>query len=195
MRQGLSGAVALLLSLAIPPAWGDCIQNPGFDFPSGWQLTQGGPSGVARIAGGFLEVSVLSPLDTAQARQRCTSTAPERQVLVEVDDLGMGTVRFEIGWENEAGTGGEYTLITSAGVASAITTEPGFDHIVFRADGTRIGASAQMLDNVVVIEETTPLLDRIIDYLLTGEPDPPPDHWDQNGDGVVDIADVVDLLN
>jgi hypothetical protein len=185
----------LLLAAALGggTASAQVLQNPDFSDSSGWELRSGGPSGTARILGGFLELSVFFPADQAQARQRCTSTAYQRTVEVDVDDLGLGTTRFEIGWENEAGTDGDYELITHAGTASATTTDASFTHVVFRADGERLGAAAQALDNVRVAEVNLPTPADLSDFLLEKGPEPP--LADANGDGQKDVADIVTVVN
>ncbi len=174
------------LALAAPA---QCIQNPDFTTGGGWSLTSGGSAGTARVLGGFLEISVSFSTDFARARQECSSTAYARTVSVDIGDLGIGTVGVEIGWENAAGTDGDYVLVTQAGTAEATTTNPNFRHIIFRAERPRMGAAAQSLDNVVVTEGIEPTPENITNHLLEAGPEPA--NADRNGDGEVDAADIV----
>jgi hypothetical protein len=196
-RLGILGTTLLTLTLVPAISAAPCIQNGDFSLgPQGWNLNQGGTSGTARISGGFLELSVSFANDYAEARQTCNSTAFMRTVTVDVDDLGLGTTRFQMGWGASDGTNADLETISSDGSHSVTTSDPTRDTIIFRADRLVLGVpSAQALDNVVVVEVTREqvtncITSEIIETNHTALVD-----TDFNGDMVTDAADLVTFIN
>jgi hypothetical protein len=192
--------------LLVCPALGQlpCIQNPNFNTSDGWNLTRGGLSGVAEVRGvltsdPWLELSVSFPSDFAEARQTCVSTAPRRTLTLEVRNPAneppqLDVTDFLMGWGTGDGTLGDSVLADSWGFHSVTTTNPAWNTVILFADGTQIGPSAQAVDNVQVngvpIAEFT---SGMADFLVTGEGEP--EDADFNGDGDMDVADIVAAVN